>query len=141
MHPAAARPETYRALVNPYDRKANLDLRARSWLHANCSQCHVAAGGGNAMMEFEFTTPRHKMNVVDAKPLHGTFDIADAKLIVPGHPEKSVLLQCMSRRGQGQMPPLASSLVDTEAVELLREWIKTMPADYAKPPPDAAASR
>jgi hypothetical protein len=126
------RPETYRSLVNPYDRTANLDLRARSWLHSNCAQCHVLAGGGNALMELEAITPRHKMNVVDVKPQHSTFDIPDAKLIVPGHPEKSILFQRVARRGQGQMPPLATNRVDQEAVDLLREWILKMPADYAR---------
>jgi mono/diheme cytochrome c family protein len=126
------RPQTYRTLVDPYDHKADLDLRARSWLHTNCSQCHVMSGGGNAMIELEINTARDKMNVVNAKPQHATFDIPDARLIVPGHPEKSVLFQRISRRGQGQMPPLATAMVDQEAVELLREWIKTMPADYDK---------
>jgi glucose/arabinose dehydrogenase len=126
------RPESYRALADPYDRKANLDARARSWLHANCSQCHVSAGGGNAMMELEFTTPREKVNVVDAKPQHTNFGIPDARLIVPGQPDKSVLFLRVSRRGKDQMPPLASNVVDQEAVEMLREWIRTMPADYAK---------
>jgi glucose/arabinose dehydrogenase len=127
------RPETYRRLVDPYDRTQDLDARARSWLHANCSQCHVEAGGGNAMMELEFNMPREKMRVVDVKPLHHTFDIPGAKLIAPGHPEKSVLLHRIALRGPGQMPPLASSVVDREAVELLREWIAKMPADYGKP--------
>ena len=68
------------------------------------------------------------MRVISVKPLHDTFGIPDAKLIVPGHPEKSVLLERVARRGQGQMPPLASSVVDREAVELLREWIAKMPA-------------
>ncbi len=130
------RPEAYRKLVNPYDRSAALDLRARSWLHANCSQCHVAAGGGNAMMELEFNTPRHKMVVVDAKPQHTNFEIPDARVIVPGRPEKSVLFLRVSRRGPNQMPPLASAVVDEEAVAMLREWIRTMPADYARPKKD-----
>src|SRR5262249_25334726 len=34
-------PEKYGRLVDPYDGKADLAGRARSYLHANCSQCHV----------------------------------------------------------------------------------------------------
>lgn len=126
------RPDQYRALVNPYDRSADLDGRARSWLHANCAQCHISAGGGNAMMELEFHTARNKINVVNATPQHTRFDMPDAKLIVPGQPDKSVLFLRVSRRGPNQMPPLASNRVDEEAVEMLREWIRTMPADYDK---------
>src|SRR5262249_9683881 len=43
-------PEKYRKLVDPYDARQDLNLRARSYLHANCAQCHVEAGGGNAQM-------------------------------------------------------------------------------------------
>ncbi len=125
-------PESYRKLVNPYDRSASLDFRARSWLHANCAQCHVPAGGGNAMMELEINTPRAKMNVINAKPQHTSFEVPDAKLIVPGQPEKSVLFLRVSRRGPSQMPPLASNRVDEDAVALLREWIRTMPAESEK---------
>src|SRR5262249_35163007 len=44
-------PGKYRRLVDPYDRRSDLAERARSYLHANCAQCHVEAGGGNAAME------------------------------------------------------------------------------------------
>ncbi len=120
------RPSEYRRLVNPYDPAKQLDARARSYLHANCSICHVAAGGGNAQMEIEFTTPAAKTKIFNVTPVHHKFGIDNAKLIAPGAPERSVILQRISRRGRGQMPPLASSLVDERAVALLREWIKQM---------------
>ena len=119
-------PEHYKRLADPYDAKQDLDKRARSFLHANCAQCHVEAGGGNAQMELEFTTPRDKMRVFDVKPVHHTYGIADAKLVAPGHPERSVLLQRITHRGEGHMPPLATHEVDQAAVELLRDWIKKM---------------
>jgi mono/diheme cytochrome c family protein len=112
--------------VDPYDGRADLDKRARSYLHVNCAQCHVEAGGGNAMMELEFITPAPRMRVLDAKPLHHTFEIADAKLIVPGAPEKSILFHRIRRRGEGQMPPLATAMVDERGVELVRQWIADM---------------
>src|SRR5262249_22186952 len=52
------RGDEYPQLVNPFDPSAPLEKRARSYLHANCAQCHVEAGGGNAQMELEITTPR-----------------------------------------------------------------------------------
>ncbi|MCS7046414.1 MAG: PQQ-dependent sugar dehydrogenase [Gemmataceae bacterium] len=122
----AAAPEKYRKLVDPYDPKQDLALRARSYLHSNCSQCHVEAGGGNSQMELEFTTPLDKMRVVDVKPVHDTFGLQDARLIAPGHPERSVLLRRISHRDKGHMPPLATRLVDQESVRLLEEWIRSM---------------
>lgn len=119
-------PEKYRKLVDPYDKKLDVALRARSYLHSNCSQCHVEAGGGNSQMELEFTTPLDKMRTIDVKPVHDTFGLQDAKLIVPGHPERSVLLKRISNRDKGHMPPLATRLVDHETVKLMEEWIRTM---------------
>jgi hypothetical protein len=50
--------------------------------------------------------------------------LSDARLIAPGHPERSVLLNRISHRGEGHMPPLGTNVVDKEGVELLREWIE-----------------
>jgi len=119
--------EKYRRLADPSDPKADVAARARSYLHANCSQCHVEAGGGNAQMELEFTTPPAKTRILDVKPVHDTYGLPDARLIARGHPERSVLLHRMSHRGPGHMPPLATGVVDTEAVALLRAWIAQQP--------------
>jgi hypothetical protein len=59
--------------------------------------------------------------------------LPDAKLIAPGHPERSVLLHRISQRKAGFMPPVATSVVDTEAVHLIDEWIKQLKADASKP--------
>jgi glucose/arabinose dehydrogenase len=123
----------YGHLVDPADKRADLDARARSYLHANCAQCHVMAGGGNAAIELEFATERAKTNLLDVRPLHDSFGITDARLIAPGHPERSVLLQRLSHRDKGHMPPLATSEVDREAVDLLREWIAAMKAETTRP--------
>jgi glucose/arabinose dehydrogenase len=119
-------PEKYRHLVDPYDRTQDLTLRARSYLHANCAQCHVEAGGGNAQMELEFTTKIDKMRLLDVKPVHDTYGLTDARLIAPGHPERSVLLRRIGHREAGHMPPLATSVVDREAVRLMKEWIEQL---------------
>jgi uncharacterized repeat protein (TIGR03806 family) len=119
-------PEKYGRLADPYDSRADLAARARSYLHANCSQCHVEAGGGNAQIDLEFTTAADKMRVFDVKPQHSTFGLPEARLIVPGHPERSVLLHRVSHRGEGYMPPLSTSLRDEAAVRLLGEWIRSL---------------
>lgn len=119
-------PSEYRRLVDPADVKQPLEARVRSYLHSNCATCHVEAGGGNALMELEFNTPADKLRIMDVRPQHHTYGIAEPRLIAPGHPERSILLQRISRRGAGQMPPLASNLVDDPAVELMREWIKSL---------------
>lgn len=119
-------PEKYKKLVDPYDKTQDLNLRAKSWLHANCSSCHVEAGGGNAQMELEFDTLLDKMRILDTKPVHQSFDLPDARLIAPGSPERSVMLHRLGTRGTGQMPPLATSRVDTEGLELMRDWCRSL---------------
>ena len=122
----ALAPEKMPRLVDPYDKSADLSARARSYLHSNCAHCHVEAGGGNAQFKIEFGSLLSATKLVDVAPLHGLLDVKDARLIAPGAPQRSVLLTRVGQRGAGQMPPLATSLVDHEAVEMLREWIRQM---------------
>jgi uncharacterized repeat protein (TIGR03806 family) len=121
-----APPSGLKKLADPFDKSQPLDARAKAYLHANCSTCHVEAGGGNAQMQLDFPTVWDKMRLIDAKPVHTTFDLKDARLIAPGEPERSVLLYRIGKRGPntGQMPPLSTSRVDTAGVELLTEWCK-----------------
>jgi uncharacterized repeat protein (TIGR03806 family) len=116
-------------LADPYDEQQPLEARARAYLHANCAMCHVQAGGGNAQMDLSYTAAREKMNVIDVVPLHHKFDLPDARLVAPGHPERSVLLYRMQRRGvgTGQMPQLATYRVDEAAVDLIQRWIASLP--------------
>jgi hypothetical protein len=70
-----------------------------------------------------FLTDAERTKLFDVAPLHDTFGVPNAKLVASGSPERSLLLQRMSVRGRSQMPPLATSLVDERAVEMLRQWI------------------
>jgi uncharacterized repeat protein (TIGR03806 family) len=124
----AVAPSALKKLANPYDRSQPLDARAKAYLHSNCAACHVEAGGGNAQMQLDFPTAWDRMRLIDAKPVHQTFGLEDARLIAPGAPERSVLIHRVSRRGPntGQMPPLSSTRVDAAGVELLTEWCKSL---------------
>lgn len=119
-------PDKLPRLADPYDAKEDLTKRAKSWLHVNCSQCHVEAGGGNAQMELEFQTPPEKMRILNVKPIHASLDLPDARLVAPGAPERSVLLKRAALRGPNQMPPLSSNRPDEAGVAVLREWIRSL---------------
>jgi uncharacterized repeat protein (TIGR03806 family) len=122
-------PADVQRLVNPYDSSCDLEARVRSYLHVNCSVCHVSAGGGNAQMELGIATKRDEMKLLEARPQHDTFGLANAMLVAPGDPDRSVLVHRLSRRGRGQMPPLVSSRVDEQAVKLVRDWIAGLKSD------------
>ncbi len=136
-------PETMPRLPNPQDPgTGDLASRARAYLHANCAICHISAGGGNARIDLDYTTPLAKTVLFDEPPQHEAFGIAGARLVAPGKPEASVLYHRISVRGPGQMPPLATRRVDPAARQLLREWIASL---SARPPathrPAAAAGK
>lgn len=130
--------DEYKKLPNPYDEKEPLEARARSYLHSNCSHCHIEAGGGNSQFSLELSHDLAKLKLIGEKPLHHKFGIADALLIAPGEPDRSVLLHRLSQRGpkSGQMPQMATNVVDERAVQLFRAWIKEVqqPEVKAEPP-------
>jgi uncharacterized repeat protein (TIGR03806 family) len=115
------------SLVNPYDSSAPLEARVRSYLHVNCSTCHVNEGGGNANMELDLDRPTRRMRLINEPPMHSDLENPDARLVTPGSPERSILYQRISRRGTGQMPPLVSTEVDRQALQFISEWIRGLP--------------
>jgi glucose/arabinose dehydrogenase len=119
-------PAEYDRLADPYDASADLGRRARSYLHSNCAQCHVEAGGGNSAFDLHIRTKPDQMKLFDVKPQHDTFDLGDPKIVASGAPERSVLYHRITHRGPGQMPPLATSAVDERAALMLREWISSL---------------
>ena len=46
------------------------------------------------------------------------------RVVVPGDPAHSALLKRITVRGKDQMPPLASSVVDQNAIDLITAWIR-----------------
>jgi mono/diheme cytochrome c family protein len=116
-------PGYYSRMADPYDDAYPLEDRVRAYLESNCAQCHVSAGGGNAQMNLLSSVDLAGMKIVDVKPLHDTFDIKDPRLVAPGDPGRSVLLERIARRGKGQMPQLSTNRVDERAVSMMREWI------------------
>jgi hypothetical protein len=115
-------------LSNPYDSVAPLTNRIRAYLYANCSHCHTEAGGGNSAMELR-RSKFEEMKIINAQPQHDTFEFPDARVIAPGHPERSVMLRRLSQRGFGQMPPLSITTVDERAVRMFEEWIRSLKPD------------
>jgi uncharacterized repeat protein (TIGR03806 family) len=129
--PLPDRPEALPRLVDPSDATAPIEDRARSYLHANCASCHVEAGGGNAAINLRFDAPLERLHLVDESPTQGDLGIADARLVAPGHPERSILFHRITRRGTSQMPPLATNRVDPDAEALIRTWIEQLHAPPA----------
>ncbi len=148
------------------DNTASIDLRARSYIAANCSGCHGRRGMANSavmgvtldydfhdmvsQMEFRhrFVTWPFGLDTLEPKVYPKTDLVANPKgsdtltilpaLVVPGYPNKSVVLFRQISRNtvntlplnwdpdHNQMPPLGSFEVNVPATNLIAQWITAM---------------
>ncbi|MEO7425294.1 MAG: hypothetical protein ABI036_08910 [Fibrobacteria bacterium] len=154
------------------DTTASLDIRARSYIAANCSGCHGTRGLANnatfgIKLSYDFYTMEIKMEVrhlqvryeygldtllpkyypkTDLGNNPAALDSLRIKpaVIVPGYPEKSLLLyRQLSRNTEpgnyalknSAMPPLATFEVNVVATDSIAKWIRNMDKT---PAPNAA---
>ena len=115
------------ALVDPYDVRADLDGRARSYLQTNCAHCHQYNAGGTVDIDLRVDLPLARTKTIGVAPVQGTFGIPEAKILAPGDPFRSTLYYRMAKLGRGRMPHLGSELVDDVGLRLMGDWIRSMP--------------
>ncbi len=116
------------------DESASLELRARSYLDANCAHCHSAAGDADSKalyLDFASTDPIEdppaNWGVCKLPTSAGGATCGHVFDVVPGDADTSVMVCRMeSTRGADQMPPIGRGLVDAEGVALVRAWIDAM---------------
>jgi uncharacterized repeat protein (TIGR03806 family) len=104
----------------------NTAILARAYLDVNCAMCHCPGGISDNSLDMRFHTPLAKTKLVDAAPAKGDYGPEGSKIIFPGDPARSILLLRMKAREQGRMPNVATSMVDDEAVEIIRRWIESL---------------
>ena len=119
---------TAAALTDSRDQSAANDARARSYLHNNCSNCHRPGGTTQSVMDLRFPVALEQMNICNVDPQQGSLGINQAKLLAPGDPARSILLERISRNGQTRMPPVGNNVLDSDAINLLTDWIKSIQA-------------
>src|SRR5262249_25448616 len=71
-------------LCDPRDARAELDARARSYLHVNCAVCHRPGGGSSALIDLRFDVPLQNSFTLGVRPELGAFGIPDASIIAGG---------------------------------------------------------
>ncbi len=124
--PLPTAPEKLPSLVDFDDLSAPLEDRARAYLHSNCSHCHRLWGGGVTDFQVQADLALEKTGTVDVKPERGSYELDDARLIAPGHPERSLIPYRMTLLGLGRMPHIGSNVVDEKAVAMIQDWIREM---------------
>ena len=110
----------------------SVEERARLWLDINCAHCHRPNGPAatsGLFLGVEEKDP-HRLGIRKT-PVAAGRGAGDLQFgIVPGDPDRSILVHRMQSSDPGvMMPELGRSQVDREAVALIRAWIKGMRTD------------
>ncbi len=114
------------ALSRPDETSVSLERRVRSYLQANCVQCHQPGGLAQGNWDARIATATDLAGLIEGALVNNLGDPLN-RVLASGDAVHSVLLQKLSTRGPGQMPPLASSIADPAGVALLAEWINALP--------------
>jgi len=111
--------------------------RARAFLEVNCMHCHNSAGAAqNSGLHLNsFDEPMGTGDGICKPPIAAgkAADNADYD-IVPGDASASLLPIRLSSTEPGiKMPPVARTVMQKEAVDLIVDWINTTVADHSDP--------
>ena len=145
--PVTNDPNTLLALAAATNTTASLEWRSRSFLQANCSQCHQPQGTAQqSSWDARIITPTALAGLINA-PLVNNLGDNNNRVISPADPAHSVLLTRDAMRDLGdnpsiQMPPLDSYLVDSDATNVVTQWILSMTNMFwvgASPDPQTVA--
>lgn len=120
---------TLKALAHATNDSWSVEWRVRSYLAANCVQCHQPGGAGLGDWDARITNPLSGAGIINGMLIKSLGDPANRK-VVPNDLTHSVLLTRISSPGQLRMPPLASNLIDSNSVALLSAWITNGLANY-----------
>ncbi|MBI3415310.1 MAG: PQQ-dependent sugar dehydrogenase [Verrucomicrobia bacterium] len=109
------------ALADVSDNAASLEVRVRSYLAANCAQCHQPGGSARGYWDARFTTSSALDSVIDGVLVDNEGD-ARNRVLKPGSLVNSLLLHRLARLGPHHMPPLATTVVNQRAVDLIGQF-------------------
>lgn len=121
-------PSNIKTLPNYNDTNESLDLRVRAYLDVNCAHCH-SEGTHCAYrpMRFDFISTEDFTNIgvcVDAETDLG-FNLGH--IVEPGDARNSVLhYRINSTEPSDRMPLLGRTVVHSEGVQLIEDWINAL---------------
>jgi uncharacterized repeat protein (TIGR03806 family) len=126
LPPISSLPRT----ANANNHHESLNDRARAWMDINCAHCHRQGGPAETsglFLELEQKNLR-ALGVMKPPIAAGRGTSKFKYTIVPGEPEKSIMLYRIQSTDPGiMMPELGRRLTHTEGANLVREWIRLMP--------------
>jgi uncharacterized repeat protein (TIGR03806 family) len=115
------------------DATRSVQDRARSYLDANCAQCH-RPGGTVAYFDVRYDTPLEKQGLIDG-PVLIDQGIDRPRVISPHDIWRSIIYMRANTVDDIKMPPIARETIDQKGVKLLQEWITGLPGRSVLDPP------
>ena len=102
---------------------APLQHRVRSYLASNCVQCHQPGGPAPTYWDARITTPIEHAGIINSRALNPIFTI-----ITPGSFFNSFMYHRLYHEDEWfRMPPIASVRADRQFVNVLTNWIQSIP--------------
>ena len=121
-------------LARADDQARTLEDRARSYLDANCAHCHRPQGTV-AYFDARFDTPLAEQNLING-PVLIDERLDHPHIVAPNDIWRSILFLRANTTEAFKMPPLARNTVDEAGMQLLRQWIESLPGPPVLPPPE-----
>ncbi|HZL79661.1 MAG TPA: chitobiase/beta-hexosaminidase C-terminal domain-containing protein [Candidatus Limnocylindrales bacterium] len=121
-------------LARADDPTRSLADRARSYLDANCANCH-RPNGTVGYFDARYDTPLAQQNLIGGRVLIDE-RIDNPHIIAPNDRWRSILFMRANTTEPFKMPPLARNTIDERGMALLRQWIESLPGPPVLPPPE-----
>ena len=111
------------------DTSATIEDRARSYLAANCVQCHQPGGPALGSWTARPDIATAATGIIDGALINYNSDSFN-RVLAPGDPARSMLISRLTAVGDhgsqvAAMPPLATSVINQEAIDLLTQWAES----------------
>ncbi|MBL9129885.1 MAG: PQQ-dependent sugar dehydrogenase, partial [Verrucomicrobiaceae bacterium] len=113
------------ALASATDTTQSLEWRVRSYLAANCVQCHQPGGGSQGNWDARIATRTDSAHLINGLLVNNGGDTAN-RFIVPGDAAHSMLLKRQQGVTASRMPPLGTLERDLVNEQLVSDWIASL---------------